>query len=681
MIENILAKLQGVKQTGDKQYDARCPAHDDGRASLSVSVGDDGRVLIHCHAGCATDAVVKSIGATMADLQPKPVGSSRREVAIYNYRDESGALLYQVMRFEPKDFRQRKPKAGGGSVWNMQGVRRVPYRLPELLAAPAGEAIFIVEGEKDADNLAGRGFVATCNVGGAGKWRAEYGEHFRGRRVVIIPDKDEPGRRHADQVAAALVGIAAEVKVLELPGDCKDVSDWLVAGGTADELRTLAEAAPVADVPDILAIVADDEPTKPQAADPGEIPEKLRHVPGFVNLAREYILSISPYPNPLLAFAAALALQAFLASRKITDGAGSRSNLYIVSVASSGTGKDHPRRGIRKILQSCGLDDCIGDSIASYEGLENMLFVKPQLLLLSDEFQHLLEAMKSGRELRWVQVANTLLKLYTSAADIYNMRIKVDQPATSINQPGLTLAASAVPSRMYEAMSRDVLTNGLFARLIIIPGSKRGRFVRPQELEPPAAITDIAKFWANFHPGAPANLATMNPQPRVVDCTPQAESVLADFQHWADDRYSEAETDCDDVAMSVWARAGEKARRLGLIYAASLDHVDPRLPEAGAQWAADFVTHLTRQMLAMAAEHVEESPFHGSTLEMSKAVKAWNDRHGKGMPAWKLRRKMQRLDEREYDNALKALAGQALIRSETIETGGRPATVYFATSA
>jgi hypothetical protein len=151
----------------------------------------------------------------------------------YDYTDENGHLLYQVVRMEPKDFRQRRPKVGGGWNWSVKGVRLVPYRLPQLLAAPADVMVVIVEGEKDVDRLAKLGIVATCNAMGAGKWRGQYSEHFRDRKVVILPDNDQPGRDHAEQVARALHGNAKSIKVVALPGlpEKGDVSDWLDAGG------------------------------------------------------------------------------------------------------------------------------------------------------------------------------------------------------------------------------------------------------------------------------------------------------------------------------------------------------------------------------------------------------------------------------------------------------------------
>jgi hypothetical protein len=133
----------------------------------------------------------------MADLYPRDSrnGSdgNRQIVAEYGYHDENGVLLFQCVRYEPKDFRQRAPK-GSDWEWKLNGVRRVLYRLPELLKAGPSELVFIVEGEKDVDRLRSIGLVATCNVGGAGKWKPEYNEHLRGRRIAVIPDNDEQGR-------------------------------------------------------------------------------------------------------------------------------------------------------------------------------------------------------------------------------------------------------------------------------------------------------------------------------------------------------------------------------------------------------------------------------------------------------------------------------------------------------
>jgi hypothetical protein len=167
----------------------------------------------------------------------------RRIVATYDYTDEGGALLYQVVRYDPKGFRQRRPNGNGGWTWSLGDVRRVLYRLPELVESAAdGRPLFIVEGEKDADNLRALGVPATTCAMGAGKWRPEYTEGLAGREVIIIPDNDDPGRAHAEAVAEALAPVAASVKVVQLPDlpPKGDVSDWLAAGHTKEELLTLA---------------------------------------------------------------------------------------------------------------------------------------------------------------------------------------------------------------------------------------------------------------------------------------------------------------------------------------------------------------------------------------------------------------------------------------------------------
>lgn len=240
-----------------------CPGHDDKKASLKISEGDGGRVLMHCHAGCQTEAVCAAVGLTKKDLFPTtpPATPSAeavkpRIVATYDYTDADGKLLFQVCRYEPKGFKQRRPDGNGGCDWNMDGVERVLYKLPRVLKSVRDLAdVFVVEGEKDVAAFENRDLCATCNPGGAGKWKTSYSETLRDANVTIIADKDEPGRKHAAQVRDALQGIAASVRVLELPdragSKVKDAHDWFSAGGSRDELAELMRAADEpADEPD-----------------------------------------------------------------------------------------------------------------------------------------------------------------------------------------------------------------------------------------------------------------------------------------------------------------------------------------------------------------------------------------------------------------------------------------------
>jgi len=241
-IEDFLSHFKNVRKTSNG-WQACCPAHEDKKASLSISVKEE-KILLYDHAGCSHEAILEAADLKAKDLflDSKPSGGKPEISVIYDYTDEKGETLFQTVRFIPKDFRQRRPDGRGGWEWNLKGVRLVPYRLPDLLKS---SQVCIVEGEKDADNLWKHGIPATCNPMGAGKWHAEWSKLFEGKEVVILPDLDEPGRKHAFDVGKKLYGHALRIRVLELPKKphVKDVSDWFAQGGTKDELlKLIAEA-------------------------------------------------------------------------------------------------------------------------------------------------------------------------------------------------------------------------------------------------------------------------------------------------------------------------------------------------------------------------------------------------------------------------------------------------------
>lgn len=227
--EDFLDRLEGVRKQGSG-YVARCPAHEDRTASLSVKEGDDGKTVVHCHAGCSYKDVIAAAGLELKDLGGQDAVAGEPE-HVYTYEDENGVALYEVCRFPGKKFRQRQPNGD----WNVKGIRRVPYRLPEVMAAAAsGGSVYITEGEKDVEALRAQGKVATCNMGGAGKWDPGFAEFFRGVYAIIVTDKDEPGRKHADLVRDSLAGKARAIAVVQARKG-KDASDHLEAGFKPEE--------------------------------------------------------------------------------------------------------------------------------------------------------------------------------------------------------------------------------------------------------------------------------------------------------------------------------------------------------------------------------------------------------------------------------------------------------------
>ena len=256
------------------EWKGLCPLHNEQTPSFSV---DPEKNLFYCHGCEAGGSVIDlhaklrglSIGEAMRDLspygdndkgndpkqrhqKPEPAASPngelppRTEIAAYDYQDATGRVRFQVVRFEPKNFAQCRIDERGARLWNMDGVERLPYRLPEVLAADTTE-VWIVEGEKDVETLRQiKGTVATCNPGGAGKWLPAFSQHLHSIGVLIVPDRDEPGAKHAGSVLASLAGLVNWAKWIELPPEhngraLKDISDLRAACASLDDFAATLE--------------------------------------------------------------------------------------------------------------------------------------------------------------------------------------------------------------------------------------------------------------------------------------------------------------------------------------------------------------------------------------------------------------------------------------------------------
>ncbi len=233
--DSIAYALEG-RRSGSS-WMAKCPAHNDNNPSLSIRE-KDGRVLVRCHAGCAQGDVI----AALRDLGLWPergeLAAGDRIEAVYDYTAADGTLLYQIVRKTGKKFLQRYADGAGGWVWKKH-PDQVLYHLPEVIE---NAIVFIVEGEKDVEKLREHGFVASTNAGGAkAPWLPQYTEALAGREVIIVPDNDAPGWERATRIARALLGTAARIRVLDLPTNTKDISDWFAAGHSECELIAMLE--------------------------------------------------------------------------------------------------------------------------------------------------------------------------------------------------------------------------------------------------------------------------------------------------------------------------------------------------------------------------------------------------------------------------------------------------------
>ncbi len=236
-----------MKPQGDDTHKALCPWHNDSSPSLVIyadahhhcfacGAHGDALDLIQQLDRCELDQAKQRL-EEIAGFTPQAIKEPGEPVAVYPYRNEKGVLLFEVLRYKPKTFRQRRPDGDGGWTWKLGDVRRPLYRLSEVLKT---FVVWFVEGEKDADNCKRQGLTATTTAGGANApWLSEYNDALTGKTVYIIPDNDEPGRKRAQRVHDQLKGAADEVLIVPLPDQFKDVSDYFAAGYSAEDLRAL----------------------------------------------------------------------------------------------------------------------------------------------------------------------------------------------------------------------------------------------------------------------------------------------------------------------------------------------------------------------------------------------------------------------------------------------------------
>ncbi|MBN2583207.1 MAG: bifunctional DNA primase/polymerase [Planctomycetes bacterium] len=425
------------------------------------------------------------------------------------------------------------------------------------------------------------------------------------------------GHSLADSAAGA--DISAIVRMSAAPGTCPSDNGH----GGADD--------------------ADSSVCRPDIADPGPMPAEMLRVPGFVSEVMDHCLAVAPYPNPVMAFGGALSLQAFLAGRRVRDSGDNRTNLYLLGLAHSGAGKDQSRKVNSDIIHAVGLSDCLGQHFASGEGIQDALFLTPCMLFQTDEIDGMLQSINKARDARHEAIMSTMLTMYSSANSVFPMRRKAGKESPGvIDQPCLGLYGTAIPNHYYEALSERMLTNGFFARMIILEAGPRSPGQEPSIRELPPRVLATARWWADYRPGT-GNLEDWHPVPTIIEHTDQAKELLIETRLEAEAEYGKAEAASDAVGTTVWGRVSEQIRKLSLIYAVSEDHLSPRIGLAAVEWASRFVMHQTRRMLFMAAAHVADGEFDALLKRTVEILRQWRDKHGAEalMPAWELRRRLK----------------------------------------
>jgi len=450
----------------------------------------------------------------------------------------------------------------------------------------------------------------------------------------------------------------------------------------ARELRELGYGAAPSDhgvdISHIVAMSAENGSPPPEnahIADPGPIPERLFDVPGFVARVMDFTLASAPYPNVGLAFSGAMSLLSYLTGRKVCDEGDLRTNLYLLALASSGTGKDFPRKVNARVLFDIGHAAALGDKFASGEGIQDALLRNGAMLFQNDEMDGVLRQINLDRENRRESIPNVLMTVYTAASDIYPVRVKANQKeAATIDQPHLVLFGTATPQYFYEALSQRMLTNGFFARLIIVDIGQRGEGQEPRPARNvPDAVLEIARWWAEYNPHKTRrNLLEVHPHPKAIHAEPEAKEALTALQRATEAEYRKADKQNDEVARVAWSRTHENAKKLSLLRAVSENHEEPLIRLPAVEWATEFAMHQTRRQLFLAQTYVAENAFHADCL---KVIRKLRDAPGHELPHSVLLKRMK-MNATAFRDLVETLRQRGEVLPVTVTTTGRPGLVY-----
>lgn len=409
------------------------------------------------------------------------------------------------------------------------------------------------------------------------------------------------------------------------------------------------------------------------------LPEKLYRVPGFIRDVMKFCLDTAPSPQHELAFAGALALQGHLAGRKVECMGGIRTNPYIIMLAPSGSGKNHPRRVVRKILSKIGLSKEIFEDTSSGQGIEDLLIMIPNVIWLSDEIYEMIQSVVSDKTGSKEKIMKVLLTLHTSAGDEYTTRVKAGVQGQTINCPHLTLLGACTSEGFFKSLNEHIIGHGMFARMDLFQSEEQPEPKIPGDLNQiPAAIEHHALQWKNY---APMGSGNIDIQAKNIIGSDEVMSVLREYQLEAyREKMKLQKAGEPDWKLSLWSRAFESIMRFALIYACS-EATEPdktALSVDGVRWARDLVYWDISNKLAMVRKYYYRTDFERNSEQIVSMMQRWHESKGweTPMPGWLFNRKTKELPPRVRDAVIQSLKSQERLEVTTTPTSGRSSVTY-----
>mgnify|MGYP003133590624 CR=1 FL=1 len=619
-------KLQNVKKTSNG-IEARCPAHDDKKASLTASL-TAGNILFKCHAGCSFEDVVSALEMDeSAFFAQEEIARPKKITATYRYEDENSNHVFSVVRFEPKDFRPQRPDGR----FTLEGVTRVPYRLPQMLKAiKANKTILIVEGEKDCDNLADIGLTATTFPGGAGKWRDDYLPWFKGSRIACMPDNDRPGKDGMHIIAKKISEVAQKILWIEFPGipEKGDISDWLQEDG--NDLKKFKELAKE------KAITW----TAPTVKTVKKEPEQILHKdfyspPGFVGDLADFIVDNSKYRQPILALSASLAYTGVLMGRKVATEENTRSNLFIAALARTGHGKESARAIIKNLDAKLDLE-CFGaEKVTSRAAIERILSWRESSLFMIDEFGLFMKAIMNENAPKYaIEVMTTFMEVYTSSGIYYGQdKASREEKRFEIDQPCCSIYGTSTPETFWSSLDSSKVRDGSMNRFTIFnapynrPERQRGKILKNF----PKKIVDRAIYFKNMsiQPGrvtGDLSETTGSPEPEIITYTDNAWHKFEELED-----YCTKMIDNSGLLGSMWVRTAEHAKKVALINCVGDDKY--QINSEHAEYGCELIKFLTQSTCNEINKNLADNEFERISKRIEGLIR---DSHTKGISTTEL---------------------------------------------
>ena len=361
--------------------------------------------------------------------------------------------------------------------------------------------------------------------------------------------------------------------------------------------------------------------------DPGPFPDELLQVPGFIAEYLKLSLETAPYPNKVLSLGGGLTFLSLLLGRIYKDRRGLHPNIYWITLADSGTGKEHARQVNKFLAMKAGMLYFLGDNFASGEGLEDAMFVTKKRLFMLDEMDTLFNSLKQ-KDARAEAIMQRLLSFYSSVGSFFSMRAKAKKSGESscgfIINPYLVLYGTALPKYFYGALEERVLENGLIPRTLIADAGERSEYGDPKDMFLSPNMAEMLKVLKS-KAGEDENLVCENPNLRYILETRDAEVQLDEDREYCDAQVDFFSDKKQLAAQVLWTRAHEKVCKLAMLYAASENVYDPMISATAVIWARALVTYLTKRMLYMADTYSYVDAFD---LDCKKALKVISDNGG-----------------------------------------------------